>query len=65
MPIPDFQSLMLPLLEALADGQQRAMRDVTASLADRFDLTPRSGSNCCPAARTSCSSTAWPGRSPT
>lgn len=39
MPIPDFQSLMLPLLEALADGQQRAMRDVTASLADRFDLT--------------------------
>jgi restriction system protein len=40
MPIPDFQSVMLPLLEALADGQQRAMRDVTASLADRFDLTP-------------------------
>lgn len=40
MPIPDFQSLMLPLLDALADGRERAMRDVTASLADRFDLTP-------------------------
>jgi restriction system protein len=39
MAIPDFQTLMLPLLEALADGQQRTMRDVTASLADHFGLT--------------------------
>jgi restriction endonuclease Mrr len=39
MPIPDFQTLMLPLLEALADGQKRLMRDVTAQLADRFELT--------------------------
>jgi hypothetical protein len=35
MPIPDFQTLMLPLLEALSDGQERLMRDVTAQLADR------------------------------
>ena len=40
MPIPDFQSLMLPLLEVLADGQERAVRDVTNLLADRFGLTP-------------------------
>lgn len=40
MPTPDFQSLMLPLLEVLTDGQERAMRDVTALLADRFNLTP-------------------------
>jgi hypothetical protein len=30
MPIPDFQSLMLPLLKSLADGQERVMQDVTA-----------------------------------
>src|SRR5262245_49290396 len=30
---------MLPLLEALADGQERRMRDVTALLGDRFRLT--------------------------
>ena len=39
MPIPDFQSLMLPVLEALADGRERLMRDVTAQLADLFELT--------------------------
>jgi restriction endonuclease Mrr len=30
---------MLPLLEALADGRERRMRDVTSELADRFGLT--------------------------
>ena len=39
MPIPDFQSVMLPLLEVLADGQERRMRDVTALLSDCFSLT--------------------------
>lgn len=39
MAIPDFQTLMLPLLEALADGQESTMRDVTAGLADRYHLT--------------------------
>src|SRR5262245_39049401 len=39
MAIPDFQTLMLPLLEALADGTEHTMRDVTARLADRFRLT--------------------------
>jgi restriction system protein len=39
VPIPDFQTLMLPLLEALADGRERLMRDVTGQLADRFHLT--------------------------
>jgi restriction system protein len=39
MPVPDFQTLMLPLLETLADGKDHAMRDVTAALADRFRLT--------------------------
>jgi restriction system protein len=39
MPITDFQTLMLPLMEVLADARERTMRDVTASLADRFHLT--------------------------
>jgi restriction system protein len=37
--IPDFQTVMLPLVEALSDGQERTMREVTDLLADRFDLT--------------------------
>jgi restriction system protein len=39
MPIPDFQSLMLPLLETLADGRVWIMREVTEHLAKRFHLT--------------------------
>ena len=39
MAIPDFQTLMLPVIEALADGQERTMRDLTDSLAGRYALT--------------------------
>lgn len=39
MPIPDFQSVMLPLLEVLSDGKEWRMRDVTETLASRFHLT--------------------------
>ena len=39
MPIPDFQTVMMPLIEALSDGHERTMRDLTALLADRFGLT--------------------------
>lgn len=39
MAIPDFQSLMLPLLKVLADKQEYAMRDVTTALAEQFKLT--------------------------
>jgi len=37
--IPDFQSVMLPLIETLADGQERTMRALTDLLAGRFGLT--------------------------
>lgn len=40
MPIPDFQSVMRPLLEVLSDGKEWRMRDVTDALATRFHLTP-------------------------
>jgi restriction system protein len=39
MPIPEFQAVMLPLLEALADGREHVMRDLNAQLADHFKLT--------------------------
>ena len=39
MPIPDFQSVMLPFLAELQDGRERAVRELTAVLADRFKLT--------------------------
>ena len=39
MPIPDYQTLMLPLLQKLSDGRTRVIRDVTAELADDFQLT--------------------------
>lgn len=39
MPIPDYQAFMLPFLEAIADGQDHVLRDVTRQLADRFNLS--------------------------
>lgn len=39
MPIPDFQSLMRPLLEAHADGNEHRNRDLVAQLADHFGLS--------------------------
>src|SRR3954451_19546153 len=37
--IPDFQTVMLPLVQTLADGQERTMRELTDLLAGRFGLT--------------------------
>jgi restriction system protein len=39
MAIPDFQSIMRPLLEAHADGHEHRNRDLVAQLADAFALT--------------------------
>jgi restriction system protein len=36
--IPDYQSLMLPLLEALADGREHLVRDVRERIAAKFGL---------------------------
>jgi restriction system protein len=41
MAVPDFQSVMLPFLEALQDGQERTMRELTEMLAQRFKLTDK------------------------
>jgi restriction system protein len=39
MAIPDFQTLMRPLLQEYAPGEERAIADVRAALADQFNLT--------------------------
>lgn len=39
MAIPDFQSFLLPLLELLADGRERAHGELVEALALRFGLT--------------------------
>jgi restriction system protein len=39
MPIPDFQSLMRPLLQMHADGLEHVNRDLVSQLAEHFHLT--------------------------
>lgn len=41
MPIPDFQAVMLPLLQFAADQQEHATRDAVDTLADAFQLSDR------------------------
>jgi restriction system protein len=40
MPIPDYQSCMLPFLKVLADGQEHSLKDAEDSVAKHFNLTP-------------------------
>ena len=65
MAIPDFQTVMLPLVEALADGQERTMRELTDLLADRFGLTEPERWKSCPAGSRASSATGSPGPSRT
>jgi restriction system protein len=39
MAIPDYQSLMLPVLKLASDGNEHRMSDVVASLAEHLKLT--------------------------
>lgn len=39
MPIPDFQTLMLPMLRLLSDGKERSTREIIDSLAQEFGLS--------------------------
>lgn len=38
MPVPDYQSLMLPLLEALADGLEHGLRDLREDIAGKLAI---------------------------
>ena len=39
MTIPDYQTLMRPVLEYLADGGEHRLRDLKEAMADQFNLT--------------------------
>ncbi len=39
MPIPDYQSIMLPLLKFISDGKEHSLRESIESLADEFGLS--------------------------
>ncbi len=39
MPIPDYQTFMLPLLQCCSDEHTHRMRDVTCTLSDQFELS--------------------------
>lgn len=51
LPVPDYQSLMLPLLRALADRMEHEMSEVTDSLARGFRLTPDERNQVLPSGR--------------
>ena len=40
MAIPDYQSIMLPLLKCVSDGKEHSFREAIDQLADSFGLTP-------------------------
>jgi restriction system protein len=40
MPVPDFQSMMLPFLQFAIDGNERELSEVTEHIAQHFNLTP-------------------------
>ena len=40
MPVPDFQTLMLPVLHEFADGAEHATKDIRQRVADWLQLTP-------------------------
>lgn len=40
MPIPDYQTCMLPFLRYLSDGAEHTLRDAEENLANHFKLTP-------------------------
>jgi restriction system protein len=53
MPVPDYESFMLPLLRAVADGGEHHVRDVRDRLAAEFKLTPAERSEMLPSAKQS------------
>lgn len=40
MPIPDYQTCMLPFLRFLEDGKEHSLREAEEALAEHFKLTP-------------------------
>ena len=51
MPIPDFQTIMLPLLKHISDGKKYSNREITEALDRHFGLTPEERSTLLPGGR--------------
>jgi restriction system protein len=51
MPIPDYQTLMRPVLELHADGAEQATKTVVAVMADKFGLTDEERAELLPSGR--------------
>lgn len=51
MPIPDFQSLMLPLLRHLEDGRERSNQETLDALAEEFGLSQQEREELLPSGR--------------
>jgi restriction system protein len=51
MPIPDYQSLMLPVLTMSAQGGERRVGDIVETIADRFGLTAEERTEMLPSGR--------------
>lgn len=51
MAIPDFQTIMLPLLELASEGKMRSMADYREDLAVHFNLTPSERDDLLPSGR--------------
>ena len=50
--IPDYQSLMLPLLKLLSDGQPHSKPELVAILGNQFKLSPEELSELLPNSKT-------------
>lgn len=51
MPIPDFQSIMLPVLTFAGDGKEHSLREAIEYLAQQFALTPEERAELLPSGR--------------
>lgn len=45
MSIPDYQTIMLPLLKFVADGKEHTLREIIEGLADIFNLNDEEKDN--------------------
>lgn len=53
MPIPDYQSFMLPVLEYCADGKEHSIKELYEVMADQFGLTDEDKAEVLPSGRQS------------
>jgi len=51
MPIPDFQSVMRPLMDVISDGKEHSIRETLDRLGDHFELTDEERKRLLPSGR--------------